>query len=244
MDKKRVGIIIPCYNEAEDIENKSEIVIQYLNNLSSYSFELILVNDGSKDNTKEVISHIKGVHLVSYEPNHGKGYAVKEGIKYALEQLKCDYSIFMDADLSTDLKAVNTCLSLLEQDFAFVAGSRYDKDSNIVIKQPFKRRLISKISRMIIKMKFHFKVKETQCGFKGMNKEMMSLVAKKQKMDGFSFDVEYFYLARLYNLRYTTFGVTWKDDRGSTVAPLKSSIQAYKDLFAIKRNKKEYLRNE
>ena len=241
---KKVSLIFPCYNEAADVEKKVEVVKEYLKNIQDYHFDIVLVNDGSKDNSEEVMKNIKDVQIVSYHPNHGKGHAVREGLRHSLDVLHNDYAIFMDADLSTDLSAISPCLKYLEEGYAISLGSRYDKDSDIRIKQPLKRRFISKCSKIIIGSMFHFKLKDTQCGFKGINQEMARLLIDKSKMDGFSFDVEYLYIAKLNKLTYKSFGVIWSDDRGSTVAPLKTSIQFFKDLFKIKHYKKTYLKDE
>lgn len=241
---KNVALIIPCYNESEDISRKLEILKQYLNdNPIDYSFDIVLVNDGSKDNTEEVINSLKEarVHALSYTPNKGKGNAVKTGLKYALNELKSDYMIFMDADLSTDLKAIKPCLDILEEGIDIALASRHDKESNIAIKQPFKRRFISKCSRIIISSMFHFKVKDTQCGFKGLNRDIVEIIINKTKMERFSFDVEYLYIAKLLGYSINEIPVTWRDDRGSTVSPIKSSIRFFKDLRIIKKHKKDYL---
>ena len=178
--------------------------------------------------------------MVSYENNHGKGYAVRSGFKYALDNLNPDYLFFMDIDLSTDLSAVPLAIKALE-DCPFVIGSRYDKGSNIAIKQPLKRRFISKCSRIIIKTMFHFKVKETQCGFKAVNKDVAKILVDKGIIDRFAFDVEYLYIAKLNNITYKSIPVTWRDDRGSTVGIVKSSNSFFKDLFVIKKHKKHYI---
>ncbi len=238
---KKVGIIIPCYMESQDIKRHVEALKDYLKKIDNYHFDIVLVNDGSKDETEDVINAIPGVKTISYYPNKGKGNAVREGIKFLLESLDDDYYIFMDADMSTDIEAVDSCLSSLEEGNDLVLASRYDKESQILIKQPFKRRFISKCSRIIIGMMFHFKVKDTQCGFKGMNKDLAKLLIEKSKMDGFSFDVEYLYISKLYNKNYKSLPVKWSDDRTSTLSPFKSSIKFFKDLFKIKRNKKHYL---
>ena len=74
-----------------------------------------------------------------------------------------------------------------------------------------------------------------------MNKDLVSLLIEKSKMDGFSFDVEYLYISKLNNKTYKSLPVKWSDDRTSTLSPFKSSVKFFKDLFKIKRNKMSYL---
>lgn len=239
---KKVAVIIPCYQESRSIKKNVEIVKTYLKSKNSYIFDIVLVNDGSKDNTLEIINSIDGIRIVTYDVNQGKGHAVKEGLKYAVDVLNSDYYIFMDADLSTHLPAIDECLPILESDVDLVLASRYDKESRVPIKQPLKRRFISKCARILIKMMFNFKgIKDTQCGFKAMNKDTVKLIISKAKMERFSFDVEYIYIAKLNNKSYKPLPVVWNDDNNSTVATFKSSARVFKDLFRIKRNKKHYM---
>lgn len=241
MKKDNISIILPAYNEDKCIKDSLNKLRQYLNNIDEYDFHIVVVNDGSKDKTDEVVKAIDDVHLVSYTPNKGKGGAVKEGLKYSLDVLKCDYMIFMDVDLSTDLKAIIKTINLLKEGHQFVIGSRYDKESQIIVKQSFRRRIISKLSRIIISCMFSFKIKDTQCGFKGMDKEVATMLIDKSQINDFSFDVEYLYIAKLNGYKFISIPVIWKDDRDSKVSPIKTSIRFFKDLFKIKRNKKQYL---
>ena len=231
----KLSIVIPCYNESKDIAKNVEIVKEYLK-ANKISHELILVNDGSKDNTKEVIEAIKGVKALSYEPNRGKGGAVKYGIEHATG----DYVLFMDADLSTNLEAIKRMLELAPN-YDVVIGSRHAKDSVIKKKQPALRVFIGWGCRRLVNLKFHFKFKDTQCGFKAMKTDIAKKIVAKQVVNNFAFDVEYLYIAKLNNLSVYEMGVEWADDRGSTVSPLKSSIKFFKDLSFIKKHKKTYL---
>ena len=237
---KNVSIVLPCYNEEESLLEKLAFLKKTLDANNDYSFSYILVDDGSKDKTKDLSESVSYVHTISYLPNHGKGYAVRTGLKYALDNLNPDCLFFMDIDLSTDLSAVPTAIKELDN-CPFVIGSRYDKGSNIAIKQPLKRRFISKCSRIIIKSMFHFKLKETQCGFKAMSKDIAKLFVEKSIIDRFAFDVEYLYIAKLNNIPYKSIPVIWRDDRGSTVGIVNSSNRFFKDLFVIKKNKKNYI---
>ena len=234
----KLSIVVPCYNESKDIAKNSEIIKNYLESIKQ-DYELILVNDGSKDNTKEVIEAIPGVKALSYEPNRGKGGAVK----YGIENATGDYVLFMDADLSTDLEAIDKFIKLAPN-YDMVIGSRHAKDSVIKKKQPALRVFIGWCCRKLVNMKFHFKYKDTQCGFKAMRTDIGKKIVFKQVVNNFAFDVEYLYIAKLNNLSIYEMGVIWADDRGSTVSPLKSSIKFFKDLSFIKKHKKTYLFDE
>ena len=234
----KLSIVVPCYNESKDIAKNSEIIKNYLESIKQ-DYELILVNDGSKDNTKEVIEAIPGVKALSYEPNRGKGGAVK----YGIENATGDYVLFMDADLSTDLEAIDKFIQLAPN-YDMVIGSIHAKDSVIKKKQPALRVFIGWCCRKLVNMKFHFKYKDTQCGFKAMRTDIAKKIVSKQVVNNFAFDVEYLYIAKLNNLSIYEMGVIWADDRGSTVSPLKSSIKFFKDLSFIKKHKKTYLFNE
>lgn len=231
----KLSVVIPCYNEAKDIKEKAEIVKNKLSTLN-IDTELILVNDGSKDNTQEVINSISGVVHSGYEVNRGKGGAVKQGILDATG----DYILFMDADLSTDLKAIDDIIPLLGKD-GFIIGSRHHKESIIPVKQPAKRRFIGWCCRKLVNGKFHFHYSDTQCGFKCIEAKFAKKMVEKQIINGFAFDVEYLYIAKLNNVNVVQIPVIWRDDRGSTVSPLKSSIKFFKDMKIIKKNKKNYI---
>ena len=231
----KFSIIIPCYNESQDIVKNVDKIKDYLAS-KNLDYELLLVNDGSKDNTKEVIESIPNVKALSYEPNRGKGAAIKYGIGNATG----DYILFMDADLSTDLSAVDKVVEHAPH-YDMIIGSRHAKDSVIKKKQPALRVFIGWCCRKLVNMKFHFKYKDTQCGFKAMRTDIAKKIVSKQVVNNFAFDVEYLYISKLNNLSINEMGVIWADDRGSTVSPLKSSIKFFKDLSFIKKHKKTYL---
>ena len=234
----KLSIVIPCYNEAQDIAKNVNTVKEYLDS-KGFDYELLLVNDGSKDNTKEVIESIPGVVALSYDKNRGKGGAVK----YGIENATGDYVLFMDADLSTDIVAIDDIYELAPS-YDFIIGSRHAKGSVIKKKQPFMRVFIGWCCRLLVRMIFHTKLKDTQCGFKAMRIDVAKKIVEKQLVTNFAFDVEYIYIALLNKISMCELGITWSDDRGSTVSPIKSSLKFFKDLGHIRRNKKHYFFNE
>lgn len=234
----KYSVIIPCYNEAKDVVKNAEIVKDYLNS-KNIDYELLLVNDGSKDNTKEVIESIPGVIALSYDVNRGKGGAVK----YGIENATGDYILFMDADLSTDISAIEKVMELAPS-YDAILGSRHAKGSIIKKKQPVMRVFIGWCCRILVKMLFHIKLNDTQCGFKAMRIDVARQIASKQLINNFAFDVEYIYMIKLNHLSMYELGITWSDDRGSTVSPIKSSIKFFNDIGFIKRHKKHYYFDE
>ena len=231
---KPLSIIIPCYNEGKDIENRLAKLKDYLN-LNRIDAEIICVSDGSKDDTLEKLKGVDGVTAYGYENNLGKGGAVR----YGVERANGEYCLFMDADLSTDLKAISDIMPLFRE-FDFIIGSRHERGSEIVKKQPLKRVFIGWCCRQIVGYKFKFRYKDTQCGFKAIKTSLAKEIAKRQIINGFAFDVEYLYIAKLNGVKVKEIPVVWADDRSSTVMPIKSSVAFFKDLGKIKKNAENY----
>ncbi|MDY0100880.1 MAG: glycosyltransferase [Bacilli bacterium] len=237
MKFKKLSIVIPCYNEGNKIvDNLNNHIIPFLED-KKLSYEIILVNDGSKDNTKEIFQNLKIPHVLplGYDLNRGKGGAVKFGI----EQASGDYVVYMDADLSTHLSAFDYLIAE-ENDIDFFVGSRHLKESVLAKKQGLLRRFIGRSCRVIVNTTFKFRYKDTQCGFKAIKTEYAKKMAEKQIINGFAFDVEYLYIAKLNNLKVKQFPVIWENDEDSKVSAFRSSVIFFKDVFKIKRNNKNY----
>lgn len=238
---KKISIIIPCYNEGKNILNSINSVKNYLESeLSLVNYEIIVVNDGSTDSeTKEIfkISKINKVKFISYMNNKGKGYAIKEGIRKATN----DIIIFMDADLSIDLSAIKSVVENIEK-FDIVIASRHHKKSKIIKSQPLYRKIMGYLCSLITRLITGLKFKDTQCGFKGFKKDIAKKLIKKQKVNRWAFDVEYLYVACLKNYSVKEIPIVLRNDSNSTVDPIKSSLIFLKDLIRIRKNKKYYMK--
>lgn len=235
-----ISIIIPCYNEGEKLINSINKIKNFLEKHSNISnYEIITVNDGSKDSKTNNIfnsTKINNVKFISYKENKGKGYAIKKGIEKANNNI----IIFMDADLSTDITAIDTVISNIKEN-DIVIGSRHHKDTKITTYQPKLRQLMGYICIFTVKILTHIKVKDTQCGFKAFKKDIAKQIIEKQRINGWAFDVEYLYIAKLKNFSVCEIPIIWHDDSDSTVSPIKSSIAFFKELINIRLNKKHYI---
>ena len=228
---KRLSIVIPAYNEADRITDTLRTLGRFLSQ-RDLSYEIILVDDGSSDNTAEIASSIgiPNMRVAAYKPNRGKGYAVRFG----LSQATGDYSLFMDADGSTDISCIIKFLNIISNsdDYDIIIGSRATKDAELPVKQGLWRRSTGIIFRNIVRILFLFPYADTQCGFKIFSSRALGCILPKCKENGFIFDIEMLYYARKAGLRVLESGVKWTNDDDSRVTltngPLKMSLDILK----------------
>lgn len=234
------SIIIPCYNEGNKLINNVNKLIEYLYTINISEYEILIVDDGSTKDTKDICESIavsnKCVKFISYEKNQGKGEAVRVGI----ENSKGGYILFMDADLSTDISAISKVINL-KDNYDVIIGSRRNKETVLVKKQPLLRRITGKCCSILTNFIIPLHLGDTQCGFKAFEGEFAREMVLKQKLKGFAFDVEYLYIAKLNNKKIKEIGIIWENDEDSKVSLLKSSIRFFADLFEIRKNKKRYI---
>lgn len=211
----KLSIVIPAYNEEKRIGKTLPKVIDYVKNLKGRNIEteIIVVNDGSSDNTYEILKkYSNDVKIVSYTPNHGKGYALREGVK----QAKGEYTYIADADFSTPIEYVDRFLKNMEG-YNCVIGSRaIDED---VVKVSFVRKLFGNMSNLLIRIVLGLKFKDTQCGFK-----MFDTKSKKYFLDckneRWGYDFEFLYLLQKNGLKTMEMPVEWEAVGESHVKPL------------------------
>ncbi len=238
---KKISLIIPCYNEGKKLEKNIKKVIAYMEETFLIDYEIIIVNDGSTDNTIDDVLHLKEnypniIKLIHYKDNRGKGYAVKRGILEA----DSDVLIFMDTDLSTDISAISTTVKELEE-YPIVIGSRKMKESEIKEEQKGIRKIMSKGCRDYTNMKLNLNISDTQCGFKGFQTNIAKKIAEKMTINRWAFDAEMLYIAKLNNIEVKEIPVKWENDLDSKVSPYSASMEFMKDLSKIKSNKKKYI---
>lgn len=209
-----------------------------------YESEILVVSDGSKDKTAEVVlklkSEIFNLRLIDNKENNGKGYVVRQGLLEA----KGEYRLFTDADNSTSVDQVEKMWPHLKgtcpestKGYDVVIGSRDIKGAVLDPPQPFLRNIILgegfKLFRKIVVGLWT--VEDSQCGFKAMTKEVAEKVLPKCKIDRFAFDPEILIVAKKQGFQIKEIPVYWKNDPNSKVK-LKSMIKMALDLFRIRFN--------
>lgn len=148
-------------------------------------YEIIIVNDCSKDNTANIAFKYKkeNVKLINNKTNIGKGYSVKKGILHAKHALV----LFSDSDLATPIQELDKFLDYMKEGFDIVIASRRMKESNVVTTQPFFRQLLGKTFPLLVNIIALPDFKDTQCGFKLFKTSLAKKIVKLQTFERFSF---------------------------------------------------------
>ncbi|MBN1126990.1 MAG: glycosyltransferase [Sedimentisphaerales bacterium] len=234
-----ISIIIPAFEESHKIRKDIETAWQFLQD-HSLTGEIIVVDDGSSDDTalaaKAVGKELDApLRVIRYEPNQGKGHAVRIGIVQSVG----DYVMFADAGTCVPYDNALRGLEMIRSGQCDIAnGSRRINGCQIDSQQTAIRRFCSKSFRKVIRlfMGIPRELTDTQCGFKVYRGEIARRLYALSKIDGFTFDVEIILLARQKGYRIREFPVDWTCDCDSRISIHKTSIHVFKELFRIRRN--------
>lgn len=232
-EKPYLSIIIPAYNEAIRIIPTIGAIASYVSDLG-FPWELIVADDGSKDETVELVHGLDfaNLNLLIAPQNGGKGSAVQRGVLAA----KGDYILFADADNSTPIEEVDSLLhKLTDEGYDMAVGSRAVADAKEAGKSIL-RHLLSGVLRWIVKYIFRIGVRDTQCGFKMYTEKAGHHLHSTQTIMGFSFDLEILYLAAKFGYRVAEVPVAWIDAPGSKVDTIKEARRFIQDLIRIRIN--------
>ncbi len=228
-------VVIPVFNEVNRIGKTLEKIMLYLDPCN-YSFEIIVVDDGSTDGTyllvKEFSERYKEVQILRTEMNQGKGDSVRKGMLASRGQ----YAVFSDADLSTPIEEIEKLLEWLGKGYDIAIGSRGLRESDIKIHQPWYREAMGKTFNLLVRFLAVKGIKDTQCGFKCFKQEIVQDVFDKQTISHFSFDVELLWIALKRGYKIKEVPVIWWNDVYSKVNPVSDSLRMFYDLMKIKIN--------
>ena len=235
MNNIHLSVIIPAYNESKRLPDTLREIDKYLRR-QNYRYEIIVVNDGSTDDTadkvKGMIPSIANLKLIDNKQNHGKGYSVKKAMLVATG----DYRIFDDADNSTSIDQIEKIWPQFKKGYDVVIGSRIIKGAVIPVRQSLARRFAARIfyslSHVICGL---WHIYDTQCGFKAFSAEAARNIFSKAIVDRFAFDVEVLVIAKHLGYRIKEIPVTWIEKSGGKVR-LKSVFNMFKDLIRIRVN--------
>ena len=196
MGKEKISVLIPAFNEEGEIINTINETIKVLNEIGN-DYEVIIIDDGSKDNTYNIVSenlsNFNGrVKIERYDKNIGKGHAIKYGFNFVTG----DYVLFLDADMDIHPNQINIFLDLIRKNEADIAmGSKRHKNS--VVDYPLIRKIYSNVYYFLIKILFGLPVKDTQTGFKLFRYSSLKNSLKKIVIKKYAFDLELLVVSKI-----------------------------------------------
>ena len=225
-----LSIVIPAYNEGNVIKENLELINKYFTD--KFSFEIIVVNDGSNDDTNSILYQLKIKNLNIYNnlKKRGKGASIRKGIKKSIGKIV----LVVDADLSAPINQFEKLYDELNNGYEIVIGSRSTNDAKVIISQPFKRVITGKVYNLLVKFVLGLNFKDTQCGFKLFDGNKIRNIINICKINSFSIDVEILFLAKNFNLKVLEKGIVWKNNTFSKVSLIKDPLIMLIDLFRIR----------
>jgi len=209
-----LAIIIPAHNEERRIEKTINSYITYFDNLIKYgkinSIDFIIVLNACSDRTKEIVTRYKqkNIKILEFERG-GKGFAVIEGFKHALED-DYNYIGFVDADMSTTPQEFYR-LILKIGDSDGVIASRYIKGAKLTPKNTLPRIMASRLYNFFIRSVLLIPYRDTQCGAKIFKRETLKKIINKLGMTRWAFDIEILYLINKLGLKLTEVPTVWSN---------------------------------
>jgi len=202
----------------------------------SYEYEIIVVNDGSKDRTAEVVKklepEIKGLKLIDNKKNHGKGFVVRQGLLEAEGEIR----LFSDADNSTSVDQVEKIFPWIEKGFDIVIGSRDVKGAVLDPPQPWFRVMVGNIFNLMVQVLAGlWGIWDTQCGFKALTAKAAEDSLPRCRIDRWAFDPEILKIGKKLGYKIKEIPVVWKNDPDSKVK-LGGMVKMGFDLLKIRYN--------
>lgn len=234
---KTLTIVIPAYNESKRILKNLIEIDSYISKKSLKNLvKTIIVNDGSTDDTEEVVNNWiseksqSEFSLIGYTKNRGKGYAIKEGFLNS----KSDFILYTDADGASPIEEVEKLLDAISEGYDVACGSRVMENESSSVKMAIKRRFIGLMFHIILGFLSLNFIKDTQCGFKLFKSDVAKKLAFNQKCFNFSFDIEYLFLAKKLGYKIKEVPINWYHVKGSKVNLLVDSIKMLIEVLKIR----------
>ena len=234
MSEPFLSIVIPAYNEALRLGSTLEKVRQYLES-RNYSGELIVVDDGSTDQTGQLLEEVQrlrpAVRVLRNDSNRGKGFSVRRGVLEARGELV----LFTDADLSAPIEETNKLLAALESSGADAAvGSRALQRRLIGVHQPWWREWAGRAFNRLVRLFTGLRIRDTQCGLKLFRRTSTRRAFELQHVTGFGFDPEVLFLIERLGGKVVEVPVRWNDNPASKVRFLRDATRMLLDLVALR----------
>jgi len=229
-----LSVIIPVYNAEKLIEPTLKSVGDYLSR-QFYDWEVLIVNDGSRDNTAEVVKNFISAdsrfRFLDNKENHGKGWVVRRGMMEA----RGDWRLFMDDDNSTTINHLDKFWPFTAEGYDVVIASIAVKGAQVAKSEKFYKRLLGKLGNLWIQFWVLPGIWDTQRGFKLFSAKASRAIFPKLTIDRWGFDVEALALARRFGFKIKEVPISWRNEGQSRVKP-SAYFQVLWEVLKIRWN--------
>ena len=228
-----LSIIIPAYNEEQRIIPTLQSIAAFLHS-DRITAEVLVVDDGSRDGTarcvEEMVNSFPQLRLVRNPGNRGKGYSIRHGFA----ESRGRRVLMSDADLSTPIEEIHKLLPfLVSKGYGGAIGSRAVDRSTVEVPQGWLRRTMGKTFNRLVRMLTGLPFRDTQCGFKLLDREAFLPIFRVARVDRFSYDVEILMLARRRGIGIAEIPVIWRNSPQSKVNFARDSVQMLGDIVRM-----------
>ncbi len=229
-----LSIVVPAYNEEIRLGASLERMIAFFNE-QPYPYEILVVDDGSSDGTAQVVTEMAesspNLKLLTYQPNKGKGHAVRYGMLRAVGERV----LFCDADLATPIEEIDKLIAVLDNGADVAIGSRDVPGSQLIKRQSAIRELGGRLINKWVQLFAVPGIHDTQCGFKLFTRAASQSIFRVCRLDNFAFDVEVLFIAiRHFGLRVVEVPIRWAHQEGSKVRPLRDGWRTVTSVLKIR----------
>jgi glycosyltransferase involved in cell wall biosynthesis len=229
------SIVIPAYNESARLGVTLEKVLAYVY-VQQWDAEIIVVNDGSSDNTAEIVRAFAAknacLRLIENPGNRGKGYSVRNGMLNARGRVV----LFSDADLSSPIEEAVKLFHAIEAGADIAIGSRWLRAETQTRRQSLYRQLLGRIFNLLLRITLGLQFNDTQCGFKAFKQMAARAIFPSQKIERWGFDPEILFLARKFGFHVAEVPVVWGHSGDTRIHPLIDGSRMFLETLYIRWN--------
>lgn len=233
-----LSIVLPAYNEAHRLLPYLQTIVAYLGRRGLSSYEVLVVDDGSTDETGTLVERTGAQHprvrLIRLSRNSGKGAAVRAGMQAATGALR----LFADADGATPIEELDRLEAAIKDGADLAIGSRTlaSRDRRYRVQARLHRTLLGNLFNWIVRRLGVRGIHDTQCGFKLFRDTVARDLFSVARTDGYGFDLELLYVAQRRGYRIAEVPINWTDQPGSKVRVLRDGVHMLRELLAVRRN--------
>ncbi len=233
MESFTYSIVIPAYNESQRIAASLEKILAYVTE-QHWMAEILVVNDGSRDNTAQIVRDFAKTHpavrLIENPGNRGKGYTVRHGMAEATG----DVVLFTDADLSSPIQESKKLFAAIQAGADMAIGSRWLRAELQTERQPWYRQVFGRVFNLLLRIILGLKFKDTQCGFKAFTRQTAQALFTRQRIERWGFDPELLFLAVKFGLKVKEVPVEWAHDDRSKINPVTDGFRMFTEMLRIR----------